>query len=364
MNKLIKKLLLAAVLPVTVTGCGVLPEKNPGNIANGLSLLDSFTPAQHRKIADDLLFAMAQIDGLSPLTTTVQLSHAQTPFGRAVQASIINAGYGMQEVEGDLGNNLIRYLAENAETEQGFRTRYRIEVGENYAERNYRIVEGHLVPNSEMRVGGTAADDFIMNDSAFNQEYVDPELSYVTSLESDEPEIRVVGFDRGAFKLDNTKPIEPSSTGLFAAAPIDDSTKTLKVEPVTGKTNMFYTLVSNFAKKFEGYEDNLSGVLVFPNDSLRLGAANKSYIVNLAKTFDPETEIFSVIGCSHGKSAIENGNEILANGRANRVKEALMLAGVGEQYIYDEGCWAPQVFDDVMPRRGVLLTRKQLIKKS
>jgi len=200
-----------------------------------------------------------------------------------------------------------------------------------------------------MRVGGTAADDFIMNDSAFNQEYVDPELSYVTSLESDEPEIRVVGFDRGAFKLDNTKPIEPSSTGLFAAAPIDDSTKTLKVEPVTGKTNMFY---------------NLSGVLVFPNDSLRLGAANKSYIVNLAKTFDPETEIFSVIGCSHGKSAIENGNEILANGRANRVKEALMLAGVGEQYIYDEGCWAPQVFDDVMPRRGVLLTRKQLIKKS
>lgn len=128
---------------------------------------------------------------------------------------------------------------------------------------------------------------------------------------------------------------------------------------VTGSANMYVT----GSRIFKEYEDTLSGILVFPNDFLVLGASNKDYPQDLAQTFDPETEIFSVVGCSHGKSSIDQGNEKLANGRANRLKDALMVAGISEEYIYDEGCWASQHFDEVMPRRGVLLTRKKLIDK-
>lgn len=349
---------------LSVTGCSMWSgvSKDTDDAVPQTALIQ-FQPAHHELIADNLISVIAQFEGHAPLTTTYQLSQAQTPFGRAVQKSIIDAGYGTQVVEGDLGVNLVRYLAENAETEQGFRTRYRIEIGDHYAERNYQVIDGFVVPDSEIRASGLFTDELKVNDSKFEESLFDSKLSYVSSPNVSEPEIRVIEFQRGALNLDESKIAKSSDTKSsdVVADSNADSSAVMLLEPVKGKNNKFVD-DSNFTDVFRNYSDVLSGVLVFANDSLSLGRSNKAYIKQLANSFEPDSEIFSVIGCSHGITDIENGNEILANGRANRVKDALIVAGVEDKYIFDEGCWAPQLDGRDLPSRGVIISKKRLDK--
>ena len=97
---------------------------------------------------------------------------------------------------------------------------------------------------------------------------------------------------------------------------------------------------------------------MFPNDSLRLGERNKETIARYVSELDPATDVLSVIGCSHGNTRIDNGNELLAIGRANRVKEAFLFAGIDHEQVLEESCWAGESFEK-MPRRGVVLTLKR-----
>lgn len=125
------------------------------------------------------------------------------------------------------------------------------------------------------------------------------------------------------------------------------------------KQNMYDSKESNYSNLLTDYEEVEQSVLVFPNDSLLLGDANKQIIEQYVDSMDPSTDVLSVIGCSHGQTAINNGNSLLALGRANRVKEAFLFSGVDHTDVLEEGCWAPTLYDEVMPRRGVLLTLKR-----
>ena len=116
---------------------------------------------------------------------------------------------------------------------------------------------------------------------------------------------------------------------------------------------------SNFAEFFDQYGIVEEAILTFGNDSLRLGDAQKYRIRALADEFRPDEDVFSVIGCSHGPTQYKRGQEGLAIERANRVKEALLYAGVPEERILEEGCWAEEAFDERMPRRGVVLLLKR-----
>ena len=117
---------------------------------------------------------------------------------------------------------------------------------------------------------------------------------------------------------------------------------------------------SNYVEVFNDYYDVEQQTLFFPNDSLRLGNENKRKLNQLAGRVDPETDIVSVIGCSHGDSSIPNGNQILAEGRTQRVAESLMIAGLDPDLILDEACWASEYWDEMAPRRGVMITHKRL----
>lgn len=154
-------------------------------------------------------------------------------------------------------------------------------------------------------------------------------------------------------------------SSLSQAAPESESSR-LEVDSVprersSVKPNFYDTLVSHYDDVFTDYEDVDQSILVFPNDSLRLGDDNKLIIEQYVEAMNPETDLMSVIGCSHGNTEINNGNSLLALGRANRVKEALLFSGLEHDKILEEGCWASETFDDVMPRRGVVLTLKRRV---
>jgi len=80
----------------------------------------------------------------------------------------------------------------------------------------------------------------------------------------------------------------------------------------------------------------------------------------LGGRFDPVTDVISVIGCSHGRTNLKNGNAYLATQRAERVKEELLLVGIDANKVLSEGCWANKHFDK-MPARGVVVSHRRKI---
>ncbi len=152
----------------------------------------------------------------------------------------------------------------------------------------------------------------------------------------------------------------PEVTATPAVAPIPPPSRAQRVEAARDNSENLYELgVSNYDQVFEEFDDVESITVVFANDSLRIGESGKSRISQLLSNYDHDTDVVSVVGCSHGYTAIRDGNRRLAAGRAKRVTEALINAGVQREKVLDEGCWATTPFDEVFPRRGVVLTLKR-----
>lgn len=116
---------------------------------------------------------------------------------------------------------------------------------------------------------------------------------------------------------------------------------------------------SNFAEMLQEMGTVKETILTFNNDSTRLGVNNKERVKHFVAQFDPDRDVFSVIGCSHGNTAVQGGQQALALGRALRVKQELQFAGIPDNRILEEGCWASERFDERMPRRGVVLSLKR-----
>jgi len=121
------------------------------------------------------------------------------------------------------------------------------------------------------------------------------------------------------------------------------------------RANMATLGQSNYQSLFADYPATKAEILVFPDDSLVLGKNNKRTIEELAELFNPETDLISVVGCSNGTTKLVNGNALLANGRASRVREELIMASIDPTLILEEACWSGAWTSDV-PARGVILT--------
>ena len=286
-------------------------------------------------IAQNLVGFLAQLETTNPLQTTFQMVKPSTPFGEAVFREIEDRGYGIQLVSGDLGNTFLSYKAEQSQTESGFVNRYSINGKGVSLEREYMTIDNNVMPTSPISVRGSQIHGATPDDEIFE---MTPESHISTALELDNGEPEVI-----VYASLNTGVVEKPKGGEFK--------------------NVFELKHSNYSSLFASYNDLERHVLVFPNDSLTLGALNKKKISSLANKVDPNRDIVSVIGCSHGKTAIKNGNQILAEGRTNRVRESLMFAGIQADIIYDEACWASKYWDEEAPRRGVMVTHKRIIDK-
>jgi len=306
-------------------------------------------------IAQDLVYTLTQVPTLHPLKTTLQVSDPMTPFGERVVARLKEAGYGMQRVAADHGPNYLRYRNEHAESETGERRIYSVSIGDVSVQRDFTVTGKETVPGSAQTVRGIDSTPLDTNDSLYG-DVVNEQFRQVKFVSDDEPEIRDMRLASMRPALGDEAIVsdvsESRSAPTLAEARADITFKSLV------KRNMEELMASNFAEFFTEYEDIETDVLMFPNDSLRLGENNKETIARYVSELDPATDVLSVIGCSHGKTAINNGNELLAIGRANRVKEAFMFAGISHDQVLEESCWASD-YHDGFPRRGVIVTLKR-----
>lgn len=324
----VRNILLVSFLTLGLAGCSTLGLKAPW---------DKEPRPDYDLIAENLVNSLAQFPHLNPLMATVQLAPPRSRFERQVEDELRDRGYKVERVSGAQGLNRVAPEIRQLKTDAGEQELYVLSVGQVSVERQYEVVADKTVPASKQIIRGSRERKITLDDEIF--EIQNSEYSDVAFEEYEGPDIDdMLAAAKPAGALDWFNRDEESSVI---------------------KQNMYETMTSNYRTVFTGYEDVDQSILVFPNDSLRLGDVNKGIIERYVAEMDPETDVLSVIGCSHGETQISNGNSLLALGRANRVKEALLFSGLEHDKILEEGCWAPQLFDEVMPRRGVVLTLKR-----
>jgi len=311
---------LLVLFTAVASGCSITGPKGNGSKSN----------LNYSLIAENLVDVLASLESNNRINTTFQMVSPSTPIGKAVYKAVEDEGYGIQIVSGDIGDNFLRYKAEISQTESGLLEVYSLSVANTEIQRQYGIIDGKTSPTSPVTIRTDSAINGQLDDSLFGV-LLERSISSVIEVNTAVPQV-VVFNERKNNPFDTATPLK----------------------------NVRDIEESNYQNTFEQYQDVVRLNLRFKNDSLVLGSSNKDRLNQLVNEINPGTDIVSVIGCSHGQTAFNNGNQLLAEGRAQRVTESLMFAGLDPNLIFDEACWDSEYFDEQAPRRGVMVTHKRL----
>ncbi len=378
------KLILICLVGILPSACALLPDNPVGQSPDKRS---SANPTHNQRaapaglIALDFVNALVQIPSLSPVTTTINVlsTDRNDEFTQSMQAALQTAGYGIRWVEDYHGEHLLQYRHEREAGDiRAHRDLFEVAVGAVELRRTYAIGnDNRISPLTPLYVRGTDASHIVLNDAAFGTLPV--RANGAAAAGSGGPAASVAPV-----------PLRPVDTpsGSITSSPLSGLTSTVSGQPTIADAanplnpavsrvpplslplvalprveNVFELGGSNFEDLLAGHNVVQDQSLVFPDDSLRLGPSNKLLVEQIATQFNPDTDMFSLLGCSVGPTALAGGNAALALGRASRVREALLFAGIPAERILDEGCWASDSSDKRLLKRGVVITlnRKPLI---
>ena len=364
--------LLTLIITLSLSGCAVVKDSEKSAVAN------ESQAAPLELIARDFVSVISQLESALPAGMTIDLQRidSQDAFTLAMLNALQNKGYGVRWVDDEGSTTLFQYrrAAENAAA-RAHRATYELAVGFVEMRREYAYDDGHRVrPVTPLYVRGADASAVVLDDTIFDQ--TDDEKA---GKSQQTPQVPVTVGQVAKVNAVPLTPLEKQKETAPSTIGLQNST-TLKVpsdanplnrtvgDAVSGKplslplvtmpheVNVFDLGKSNYSDLLTGRELVAEQVLIFENDSMRLGARNKKLVEQMVERFDPGLDVFSVIGCSLGPTQVKGGNAALALGRAGRVVEALRFAGVDNTRILDEGCWAGDGDLDDLPRRGVVLT--------
>lgn len=311
--------------------------------------------ARSRLIAADFATTLSQIPETNPAVTILHTETPSSRFGELLLSALQGAGFDLR-LGDNSSNSWLSYSAEqDAQPTLDNNPVYTfiVAAGDVKLKRSYEVDEYGVKPRSNMFVRGASAANLTVDDSIFNN------ARPATVVAKNE----VIDNNDDSFFEQIAATTQPELSAVPAQKPIEVTEAVvpeLSIEQA-GKEihNLYETRQSKYQDVFKNYEVIDSNVLVFANDSLVLGQANKDSIATIAAQFDPQTDVMSVIGCSHGASKIENGNAYLANNRAIRVKNEFVTVGLNHTKVYEEGCWDKNHFSK-MPARGVLVQHRRL----
>lgn len=342
-----------------LAGCAVLSAcslPGPTGAGSNTSTNKSDTLSSvDRAIINDHINVIEQI--FDPLSTTLQINNNNTDSRLDTFVRMLaQRGYGIQRVSADQGANYFSYGREQSTDVQQPLIKFTTIVGAVEISRDYWLLSKSAVsPASPVRLSGTRAAvnvDAVAIDNKQIANQDNSTVTYVASLELDEqsPVISLVTSDlvdkvaRDTVQSSAIKPADPGAPSLQAL-----NASRMEIN------NLFYADSSVFGSVLDDYTKVERQVVVFANDSMVLGNANKALLNQFIDTSLQNDDIVSLVGCSNGQTALDIGNEGLALGRAKRVTEALMARGVARERVLDEGCWAPVSAGDKFPARGVVL---------
>lgn len=357
--------LLMSLLPL---GCVNWQSLEPGGVISAEDARGRVSrPLQI--IAVDLVETLKQLEPLRPVETTVHFSRAarSDEFTLSMQGALQNAGYGVRWVSDNFSAPRFRYRHEREESQgsgqtsgqgSGHRDTYEVAVGQIELRRSYFTDALAVVkPVSPLYIRGADASRIVHDDTHFANRGATEEHDAVAASLLSLPEAparqssAVASAGTPLFVPDDANPLDLLVSGANRRQGL-----TLPLATLTRVENVFELGTSNYEDMLASHRVMRKLILTFPNDSLRLGEANKRLIEQMVNFYQPESDVFSVLGCSLGPTQLKSGNAALALGRASRVREALLFAGIPQDRILDEGCWAGDSSRNSLPRRGVVVT--------
>ena len=322
-------------------------------------------------ITQNLINVLFQINSVHPQAVTLLVPPAKSPkdpFADALNRSLQLAGYALRTTGGDASTVPVSYsVKRSVDASSGAVNTYTLNMGHVSVRRAYQPTDdGWATPVSSMQIRGADVSQVLVNDDMFlraGRPTTEPgfNLQAPALPKRVEPPNAVVQAEAPQLVqpptavLPETFPSKPSGESSVQA----EQSQQIAAIQSAPKQNLRHLGQSNFAEVLNPLSTVNEAILVFEDDSVQLGASNKERVHQFVSQYNPEQDVFSVTGCSHGPTAHIGGQKALAIGRANRVREALMFAGVPESKILDEACWASEQFDERMPRRGVVLSIKR-----
>ena len=378
-------------LVLITSGCALLDrggEPGTGEVPGPLAAV------AERAIADDFLGALVQIEGYAPDGTTVRFARdsiAEDAFVAELESLMREAGYAVRVLPGAAPGTVahdVRIVGEG----DAYEAVHTVSVGRVQMRRRYvETATGRWEPSGSLFVRGADASGIRLEEQgdtapapmapvpggrqttlvaqgeAMTADAPDAAPTPETLASAEPASVPVPDAATAADDIARTSPVvRPRAPARPAPLAFDElsgkpiySGLVADRQGVTARTRNIMDLGgSNYAGMLEDYGNVDELILMFPNDSLTLGEANKQLIRDALESFDPNSDTFSIVGCSLGPTRLENGNQALALGRANRVKEELLFAGVPNERIFDEGCWAGES-TTTFPSRGVVLTHRR-----
>jgi len=344
------------------------------NAPKGVELTSDFS--RSKLIAADFVATIAQIPATDPTTTVLHTDKPSTRFGELLLGSLQKAGFdlrvGSESSDVWLAYNAIR--DEQASEEGNPVYTFIVSAGEVKLKRSYEVDQYGVRPTGGMFVRGASINNVVSDDSMFGIGKPKPltvPTPTIADLNSDGVSIAAIPtakpFVKSAKvftpeemqKLEQRRELEESVAALSLLNDAASLNEFNSSDAYAEVPNMAVNMQSRYQDIFDNYEVLNTSILVFPDDSLLLGRDNKQVLRRYANDFNAQTDVMSVIGCSHGKSKLANGNAYLANNRAFRVKEEFIAIGLEPKTVLEEGCWADSAYGD-MPARGVLVQHKRL----
>jgi len=338
----------------SLTGCALLTGGQPNQVASQQAEVTK----NDELIAIDLVNALVQFEGMHPSNTQLSLTKSNTGFSMALHSVLSAAGYSIDNSQS--GRVVSSYVEQGKQEITGKHQTYMVAAGDIKIKRDYFLQPWGVTPSSNLYVQGADASQIILNDDLFDQ--AAPQIAAAPAMPTIKPQPVVQASAQPVVATPDvvTTAIptvaKPTLMPLVTPMPSRDA---LVDQARADKQNMYEIGGSNFGQVFDEFYDVRKMSVVFANDSMRLGRSGKAKINQLLTTFNQDTDVVSVVGCSHGRTSLQDGNKRLAIGRAERVAEALLYAGVPQNKVLEEGCWASKPFDEVFPRRGVVLTIKR-----
>jgi len=314
---------------LAASGCHTLTE------SEGATEIDVKTALVSR----DLLYALTQI--LPPDETTIQFKYANSDYGRELEKGLKELGYGMQLMDADHGPRYLTYGREaKSSNTGGSSSSYTVFVGDIGLERIYADAPGGgIAPLGPMNVHGSEVP-IQLSSEIFPDQPLD--VNYVAAEASKVDESAIVVVDQNV--MDAISQLRTSPIPSYSA--LNFQKETVENVALRGK--------SNFTELDLNYRVVRKDIIIFPNDSFLLLDKGRQQISKMVGLYRPGTDVFRLIGCSHGPTSFKGGNESLALGRSERIAKELIIRKVSKADIRDEGCWAGESITD-WPGRGVVI---------
>lgn len=352
----------------------VAPDRvNEPSLSVGDGLRSEMVDApRSRIIVADFVDALVQLPGIAPDEVSLRIIAPQTRFGVLLIGDLHTAGYDMRLIA-SAAPGMLEYLVtpnETAADRSGTYT-FLLSAEAIKLKRAYRVDGEGVQPASPMFVHGAPAEGVTLDTSRFDPARLRQAIAAADRIDS----VRsgTSGQTEIAFSTQvpvqvqsiQTTPTEVSDrfvagadAGSEAGSEAGSSARVGRASDQT-PPNFSETGESFYAPILSAYTTFGSYTMEFDNDSMFMGNVNKRVAMDIVQRFDTSRDLISLIGCSHGRTALAGGNKALAIGRADRVKEEFVRAGIDADKMLDEGCWA-NTYHDKMPRRGVVVSHQRL----